>query len=92
MIGAINGGGAAAPQALIFKDISLQGGGFWKMLSQDTKATKVTGYDIHNSSSGGTLSSSCCLYQCFIENGKLNIAVTNNASKAAKVDVKVFVE
>ena len=92
MIGAINGGGAAAPQALIFKDIALNGGGFWKMLSQETHATKVIGYEIYNSSSGGTLSSGCCLYQCFIEDGKLNSAVANNSSKAAKVDVKVFVE
>lgn len=92
MIGAIQGGGATVPQALTFKDIALNGGGYWKMLSQETQATKVIGYEIYNSATGGTLSSGCCLYQCFIENGKLNIAVTNNASRAAKVDVKVFVE
>lgn len=92
MTRAIQGGGATRLQTLIFKNIALQGGGFWKMLSQKTKATKVLGYEIYNSSSRETLISGCCLYQCFIENGKLNIKVANNSSKAVKVDVKVFVE
>ena len=92
MIGAIQGGRATVPKEIVFEDISLNGGGFWKILSKETNATKVTGWEIYNSASSGTLSSSCNLFQCFIADSKLNIGVTNNASKAAKVDVKVFVE
>ena len=94
MIGAINGGGAAAPQGLIFKDITLSGAGFWKHFTHETKATKVIGYKIYNSSSEGKLCSACFLPQCFIAYGKLEIAVTNSdiANRSAKVDVEVFVE
>lgn len=94
MIGAIQGGGATVPQNLIFKDIVLNGSGFWKHFSHETKATKVIGYEIYNSSSSGVLSSVCFLTQCFIADGKLEISVTNNdvANRLAKVDVKVYVE
>ena len=91
MIGAIQGGGATVPQSVVFQNISL-GALRNTILSKDVQATRVTGWEIYNSASGGTLSSGCHLYQCFIENGKLNIALTNMASSSAKVDVKVFVE
>ena len=92
MLGKVHG--ATVPQNIIFKDITLNGSGFWKHFSRETKATKVIGYEIYNSYSGGKLSSVCCLSQCFIADGKLEISVTNNdtANRLAKVDVKVFVE
>lgn len=94
MIGAIQGGGATVPQSIVFQNISLNDAGFWEHFTNETKATKVIGYKIYNSSSGGKLSSVCSLTQCFIADGKLEISVTNNdvANRSAKVDVEVFVE
>lgn len=90
MIGAIQGG-KPRPQEVVFENISL-GVNKNYMGSKDTTATRVIGWEIYNSATGGTLSSGCHLYQCFIDNGKLNVALTNMAAAAAKVDVKVFVE
>lgn len=91
MIGAIKGGGAAAPQEVTFENISLISKRN-AMLSKAVQGTKVTGFNVYNSASGGKLSSGCHLYQCFIENGTLYIAITNMATDSAKVDVKVYVE
>jgi len=90
MIGAIQGG-KPRPQEVVFENISL-GANKNYMGSKDTTATRVIGWEIYNSATGGNLSSGCHLYQCFIEDGKLHIALTNMATVSAKVDIKVFVE